>query len=169
MISSSYNQQSTSSFDFSMTTSSGDKIDLSAYQNSEVDFEQHKKDGLKATSLSLRQEYGYSFSYRGDGIDKQDRKEINAALETIKPLLNFLNPDKSLAGNDKNISDKAMDINALLPHAKDDNHKNFMKDSLVTMMDDMMKAFKANDDVLKQAKEVFDALSKQMEGLMLYA
>ena len=169
MISSIYNQQSASSLDFSMRTSSGDEINLSAYKESQIDFQHHKQDGLEVTSLSLRQEYGYSFSYSGNGIDKQDRKEIDAALKEIKPLLNFLNPSEDFSLNDKNVSDKAMDINTLLPQTKDANHKNFMKDSLITMMDDMMKTFEANDEILQKAKEVFDALSKQMEGLMLYA
>jgi hypothetical protein len=169
MIASSYTQQSSSAFDFSMQTSSGDKINLSAFRESEVEIGHFKDDSLDISSLSLKQTYGYSFSYSGNGIDKQDRKEIDEALKEIKPLLNFLDLEIGFKADDKSISDKALDINALLPKAKDDNHQNFIKDSLVDMMDEMLEAFDANDDMLKLARDVFDVLEKQMKGLMLYA
>ena len=169
MISSAYMQQNTSTFDFSMQTSSGDTIDLSAYSSSELSYKHHKEDGLEVTSLSLRESYGYSFSYEGNGIDAQDRKEIDAALKEIKPFLNFLNPAENAKNSDKNISDLAMDINALLPKNKEPNATNYMKDSLLSMMDDMMQAFEANDEILDMAKDVFDTLEKQMQGLHLYA
>ena len=169
MFSTSFNHQSASAFDFSMRTSSGDKISLHAYDNTQVEMDHQKDAGMESMALSLRHEYGYSFSYSGDSIDKQDQKEIEAALKKIKPLLNILNPDHGFEATDKKISDRAMDINALLPKAKDNNHQNFMKDSLVDMMDKMLKAFKANDDMVKLAKDVFDALDAQMKGLSLYA
>ncbi len=169
MLTNNYNQQSASTFDFKMTTSSGDKIDLSTYKSSQLEIEQYEDNNLKTTSISLRETYGYSFSYVGDGIDKQDQKEIDEALKNIKPLLDFLQPNSDLKATDKNISDKAMDINALLPKAKDENHQNFIKDSLLDEMDKMLKAFEDTDKMTKLATYVFDELEKQMKGLSLYA
>lgn len=169
MVHNAYYQQNSAAFDFSMRTSSGDTIDLSAFKESEVSFQNTKHEGLEVTSLSLRESFGYSFSYEGNGLDKQDIKEIKEALKEIKPLLNFLNPNEDFPLSDKNISDKAMDINNLLPKFDDLNTQNYMKDTLVDMMDEMMQAFKANDEVLQRAREVFDTLQKQMDGLMLYA
>jgi len=169
MFSLSANHQSSSSFDFSMQTSSGDKIRLSAYDNTELSISHMKDKDIESTTLSLRESYGYSFSYSGNGIDEQDKKEIQAALKKIKPLLDILNPDNKFEATNKNITNSAMDLNAALPKAKDDNHKNFIKDSLVDTMDTMLKAFKANDEMVKLAKSVFDALQEQMDGLNLYA
>jgi len=169
MLSNYYLQQSSSAFDFNMRTSSGDKIHLDAYKESQLELSHTKESNLETTSLSLRESYGYSFSYSGNGLDEQDKKEIDQALKKISPLLSFLNPKEAFNPTDKNISDKAMDINALLPKTEETNMTNYMKDTLVTMMDDMMKAFDANDKILTLAKEVFDALDKQMEGLRLYA
>ncbi len=163
MIQANYHQAQ--GFAFSMQTSSGDKIDLSSYASKDISLSQKNN----TTSLSLKETFGYSFSYQGDGLDKQDIKEVKEALEKIKPLLSFLNPKDAFKPTDKNISDKAQDIKSLLPQAKDNNMTNYMKDKLTDMMDQMLKAFKANDETLTLAKDVFDALDKQMSGLELYA
>ncbi len=169
MLTNNYNQQSSSTFDFKMQTSSGDKIDLSTYKKSELEVDQYQDENLQTTSILLRETYGYSFSYVGNGIDKQDQKEIDEALEKIKPLLDFLKPNSEFQATDKNISDKAMDINALLPNAKDDNHQNFIQDSLLEMMDNMIEAFEDADKMITLARDVFDALDQQMKGLSIYA
>ena len=169
MFSHTISQQQSTAFNFSMQTSSGDKISLSSHATKESSLSQMKDDALTTTAISLRESYGYSFSYEGNGIDAQDKKEIDAALKRIKPLLDFMNPDANFQKTNKNITNKAMDINALLPKSEDSNMTNYMKDSLVTMMDEMMKAFKANDETLALAKNVFDQLDQQMKGLNLYA
>ena len=169
MFSHSLSHHQSNAFDFSMQTSSGDRIRLSSYATEDISLSQVKEDGLESTTLSLRESYGYHFSYEGNGIDSQDKKEIDAALKRIKPLLDFLNPDTKFQHNDKNITNKAMDIHALLPKSEESDMTNYLKDSLVTMMDEMLKAFKANDETLALARDVFDQLDKQMKGLNLYA
>jgi len=168
MFGASLSSQNYNSFDFSMKTSSGDKIDLSMYNNKEVDISTAKDKGLQAMSLSIKEEYGYSFSYQGNGIDEQDKKEIKQALKKIEPLLNiFKNSSFKPSFEDK--INLAFDINSLLPKPKDENHKNFIKDSVVDKMDEMLKAFDAVDEMRKLASDVFDMLQEQMEGLRLYA
>jgi hypothetical protein len=167
MLSDSLTQLQSSALNFSMKTSSRDKINLSTYSNQSLS---HSNDsGSASIELSLRERYGYSFSYHGDSISEADKKEINKALKNLKPTLSFLNPNTNFQKSDKNISDKAMDINALLPKSEDSNMTNYIKDSLITMMDEMNKAFKANDEMLTLARDVFDQLDKQMKGLNLYA
>ena len=168
MFTTSYAQQRSQTLDFSMQTSSGDRISLHAFNDKSASVETLKDKGLQSMTLSLKESYGYEFSYKGDGLDKQDIKEIKQALEKIKPLMSFLNPAEKFEKNDKNILDKAMDINSQLPKAKDVNMANYMKDSVATMMDEMTKAFKANDDMVTLARDVFDALQRQMDGLDLY-
>jgi hypothetical protein len=164
-----YNHQSSSAFDFQMRTSSGDEINLKGYKESQLEIQRSEGENFQSTSISLRESYKYSFSYVGDGISEQDQKEIDEALKKIRPVLDFLEPDSDFEGSDKNILDKAMDINALLPDAKDDNHQKFIQDSLLKMMDDMLKGFEDADEMIQLARDVFDALGEQMRGLNLYA
>jgi len=168
MFGASVSSQNFNSFDFSMKTSSGDKIDLSMYNSKEVDISIVKDKGFQAMSLSIKEEYGYSFSYEGKGIDEQDKKEIKQALKKIEPLLNiFKNSNFEASHEDK--TNLAFDINSFLPIPKDENHKNFIKDAVIDKMDEMLKAFDAVDEMRKLACDVFDMLQEQMEGLRLYA
>ncbi len=160
--------QNYNSFDFSMKTSSGDQIDLAMYSNKEVDMSMQKDKGLEQMSISIREEYGYSFSYEGDGIDKQDYKEIQEALKKIEPLLNMFQMDNANLSKEEK-TNAAFDINSFLPKPKDDNHKNFIKDSVLDKFDDMLKVFDAVDEIRELAKDIFDMLEEQMEGFMVYA
>lgn len=163
-----HSSQNYNSFDFSMKTSSGDSIDLSMYNNQEVDISAVKGDGMSQMSLTIKEEYGYSFSYEGDGIDAQDRKEIKEALKEIEPLLNMFQ-NKGVRASKEDTTNVAFDINALLPKAKDENHKNFIKDSVLDKFDDMLKAFDVLEEMRDVAKDLFDRLEEQMEGFSLYA
>ncbi len=168
MFGASVSSQNFNSFDFSMKTSSGDKIDLSMYNSKEVDISMVKDRGLQAMSLSIKEEYGYSFSYEGNGIDEQDKKEIQQALKKVEPLLNIFK-NSSFKPKDGDKTNLAFDINSLLPKPKDENHKNFIKDSVLDKFDEMLKAFDAVEQMRELAKDVFDELQKQMDGLRLYA
>ncbi|MCH9813124.1 MAG: ATP/GTP-binding protein [Epsilonproteobacteria bacterium] len=168
MFGASVASQNFNTFDFSMRTSSGDKIDLSMYSNQESEMAMVKDKGISAMRLSIKEEYGYSFSYEGNGIDAQDRKEIAKALEQIEPLLTMFQ-NNSFAPSHESATNLAFDINANLPKAKDDNHKNFMKDSILDKFDEMLDLFDAVDEMREFAKDVFDMLEAQMEGLTVYA
>ncbi len=168
MFGASLSSYQSSNFDFSMKTSSGDEIDLSMYSNKESEFSMLKSDGLEDMSLSIKEEYGYSFSYKGDGIDDQDAKEIKEALKKIEPLLKIFqnnNPNKTK----ESATNLAFDINSLLPTPKDENHKNFIKDETLDKLDQMLKAFDSVDQMRDFAKDVFDRLEEQMQGIRLYA
>jgi len=168
MFSISQNSYQMQGFDFSMQTSSGDKIDLSMYSSKKSDISLQKDKNILQMSLSLKEEFGYSFSYSGNGIDEQDKKEIQEALKKIEPFLGIFGGDKTdLPQSQK--TNLAFDMNNLLPKPKDENHKNFIKDSVIDKMDEMLKAFDAIDEMTKLAKDVFDELSKQMEQLSIYA
>ncbi len=123
---------------------------------------------MEKIALSLREEYGYTFSYRGDGIDAQDRKEITQALQKIEPLLKLFQqpnfkPDHQKATN------LAFDINTLLPKPKSNDHENFLKEKLFDTMDAMLHAFEAAEEMRQFAKDVFDMLEQQMKGIQFYA
>ena len=159
-------------FNFSMQTSSGDKIDLQLYdeKSSEVSY---KQEGNSTNlMLSLTHSYGYNFKYEGNGIDAQDQKEIDRAMKTIKPMLekymeNVKQSEKDFSMSD--ITNKAFDINSYLPKTKDLNTKNFLSDKTLKTIDKILeKAENQNERVLKHAQKLFDSLLKQMDKFELY-
>jgi hypothetical protein len=159
-------------FNFSMQTSSGDKIDLKLYDEKSSEMS-YKKDGSKTEMmLSLTHSYGYSFHYEGNGIDKQDKKEIKEAMKIIEPMLEkYL---KNIKESDKDssmaqITNKAFDLNSYIPKAKDLNTKNYLSNNTLKTFDKVLqKAENQNEKILKEAQKLFDALLKQQDKFELY-
>ena len=159
-------------FDFSMQTSSGDKIDLKMYDEKASEMS-YKKDGNSTEMmLSLTHSYGYNFHYEGNGIDAQDKKEIAEAMEAIKPMLEQYMDNVKESEEDFSIAEitnKAFDINQYLPKTEDLNTKNYLSDKTLKTIDKILeKAENQNQKMLKHAQKLFDSLIKQMDRFELY-
>ena len=152
---------SLNSFSFSLSTSSGDHISLSMYDNQEIDISASKDEDSKNFSMSLRHEMGYSFSYSGNGIDKQDLKEIEKAMKVIKPIFQkFLKniKDNNIIPNDKEIINWTNIAKKELPKITDENKLNMLKDKTVSIADDILLLFNRDENIIKGAKKFFDKL-----------
>ena len=150
----SYNFDS-SKFDFKFTTSSGDKIELSMYDNVEIDKNFTKSSNSKTYEMTLKHEYGYHFHYEGNGLDKNDIKEIKEAMKKIKPLM-----EKFLKTKDtqKEMVNFAHKLKSLLPKPKNENHSLAIKNHMVNTFDEILKSIEASMKELKKTKELFDRL-----------
>jgi hypothetical protein len=159
-------------FDFSIKTSSGDKIDLKLYDEKSSQMS-YKQDGNKTEMmLSLTHSYGYSFQYEGNGIDAQDKKEIDEAMKTIKPMLEkYMENVKDSEENFSmaEITNRAFDINQYLPKTEDLNTKDYLSDKTLKTFDKILeRAENQNEKMLKHAQKLFDSLLKQMDRFELY-
>ena len=172
MLSINTNNYNYNDFNFSMQTSSGDKIDLKMYdeKSSEVTF---KKNGnTSSMMLSLTHSYGYSFHYEGNGIDAQDKKEIDSAMRAIKPMLeqymeNIKESEENFSMSE--ITNRAFDINQYLPKIENLNTKNYLRDQTLKTIDKLLeKAEHQNEKMLKHAQKLFESLLKQMDRFELY-
>ena len=157
----------TSSFHFSFTTSSGDKIDLDMFDSVDIENSYKKTKNGDLEQISLRHQFGYEFHYKGNGLSEQDKKEIKEAFKKIKPLFEkFLNQKKQ---NDKIMTNAAHYIKSMLPDVKNENQLNFMKNEGVKSFDDVLKEMKAGFDELKKAKELFDKIFDGSKKLEIFA
>jgi len=159
-------------FNFSMQTSSGDKIDLKMYDEKSSEMSYKKDSNGAELMLSLKHSYGYSFSYEGNGIDAQDQKEIDKAMETIKPMLEkYMENVKKSEDNFSmsEITNSAFDINQYLPKTENLDTKNYLSDQTLKTIDKILeKAENQNEKMLKHAQKLFDSLLKQMDRFELY-
>jgi len=159
-------------FGFSMQTSSGDTINLKLYDEKSSEVSYKKDDNSTKMVLSLTHSYGYKFSYEGNGIDAQDKKEIAKAMETIQPMLEKYMKNVKESKDDfamSEITNKAFDINQHLPKVKDLNTKNYLNDRTLKNIDKILeKTDNQNDKMLKHAKKLFDSLLKQSDRFELY-
>ena len=145
-----------SNFEFSFTTSSGDKINLKLSDSIEVSSSFKKGKSSISQEFTLKHTYGYEFSYKGNGLDENDLKEIKEAFKKVKPLLEkFL---KTKEENEKVLNNVAHHIKSLLPTPKDNNHLNAIKKEGVDSFDKVLKSIKASLKELEIAKKIFDKL-----------
>ena len=160
------------SLDFSLQTSSGDTIDLSMYDERSLDISQEQSGTTSSTSLTLSHAYGYSFHYKGNGIDENDQKEIDAAMKLIQPMMDEYLKNVEASGSSTsqaNTTNTAYDINSKLPTIEDLNTQNYANDSILKSLDKILeKAQKQNEQLLQEAQKLFDSILKQQKGFELY-
>lgn len=166
------NNYSSNTFGFSLQTSSGDTIDLSMYDERSVEISQEQSGNTSSTSMSLSHAYGYSFHYKGNGIDANDQKEIDAAMKVIQPMMDeYLKnvDDSGSSATQAKTTNTAYDINSKLPTIEDLNTQNYANDSILKSLDKILeKAQKQNEKMLQEAQKLFDSILKQQKGFELY-
>lgn len=172
MISASSAAANYNSFDLSIKTSSGDTINLSLYDNKSTSSSFEKNGNSQMASMSLRHESGYSFSYEGNGIDANDKKEIEAAMKEIKPMLDTylsnVEESKKLFGG-QSLHQIANDIGIHLPKPKDINMANFTKDKLLDTADKSLSEKPVSKLAMESMQALFDRLLKGLEENNFYA
>ncbi len=81
-----------------MRTSSGDIINMDFSNAQALSMEQSQQDSTKSSSFSFASMQSYRFHMESNGIDKQDKKEIEAFMEIAQPYIdNFM---KELEGGE---------------------------------------------------------------------
>jgi len=164
------NNYSSNHFGFSFQTSSGDVIDLSLYDERSLSVSQEQSDTTQTTTLSLSHAYGYHFHYKGNGIDANDQKEIDAAMKTIQPKMDeYFKTVQSSSSEDATTTNTAFDINSILPKTKDLNTQNYLNDSLLKSLDKILEqSHNQSEKMLQKAQKLFDRILKQQQGFDLY-
>jgi hypothetical protein len=144
------------SLNLSLTTSSGDKIDLSLKDSIEATSSFKKSKGLISEEFTLTHTFKYKFHYEGNGLDKNDIKEIKEAIKKAKPLIEKFLKEKN--ENEKTLTNIAYSLKSILPKPKNLNHENAIKQNTVNVFDEILKQMKATIEETKKAKKLFDKL-----------
>ena len=155
-------------FGFTLQTSSGDTISLSMYDDKSVSLDASCGKCGRSISMSLRHEYGYSFHYEGNGIDAQDRKEIEEAMKIVKPIFKeFLKHVKKSDGMPgfRELTNLSQVLKDELPKPKNPETHNMLKDRTVDAMDDVLTLFAQNDKLIQSAKALFDKIFDEAKRL----
>ena len=133
-----------------------------------------KKEGGNSSnfSMSLKHEYGYYFSYSGNGIDERDTAEIEKAMKIIKPMfekfLQSVQKSEEIPGM-KEITNVAQLFKSKMPEVKNDDMLNMLKSSTVDTMDEVLSAFEKSRVLIESSKKLFDRLFDNMKNFEIYA
>lgn len=155
-----------------MKTSSGDVINMDFANKQELSINHKESNGSTQSSLSFASMQSFQFSMTGNGIDKQDQKEIKEFMKIAQPFIdNFMKeldqgtPVSPLNKIAKEIADifaplkeKGRDTQALTKNyivEMFDNAINEMKD--ITNIENI---FKESEKLLEKTLREFDDFNK---------
>jgi len=149
------------SLNIMMKTSSGDVIKLDFENEKSLSYASHKDEKGSVSAMKLSSMQGFSFSVDSNGIDEQDKKEIEAFMKIAQPYIdNFMQELKEDAPKSP-VNKIAQDIvNSFASiKAKDQNTQNFAKNSIVDMFDKSLQE-------TKTTQEQFDKLFEEAQKLL---
>jgi len=157
---SAYSQHSLS---IDIKTSSGDIIELDFNNEKSLDYSSNKN----GESFSFSSLESFSYSYEGNGIDAQDRKEIEAFLAIAQPNIDDfvagLNDGSSLTSPINKITSDISNIFNPIKEKNDDNLLNFVKEGLTNGLD---QALAREIEPLKQSEEIISHAQRFLEQMM---
>jgi len=161
---SAYSQHSLS---IDIKTSSGDVIELDFHNEKSLDYSSDKN----GESFAFSSLESFSYSYEGNGIDAQDRKEIKAFLEIAQPNIdNFvagLNEGSSLTAPINKIASEITSIFNPVKEKNDDNLLNFVKEGLTNGLDKALaqeiEPFKQTEKALSHAQRFLEQMMKHLD------
>lgn len=156
-------------FSMDYTTKSGKHLSLSMYDNQNVNYSNNED----RKSLSLKRQYGFSFTFEGSKLTQNDLDEIKNAMKEVEPMLkNFLANSKVGELKPKEIIQTAMQIADVLPTPNDENHQNATMNNLTNKLENLLKQNQSDnkdtnmsmlEDSKKLLEEVLEQMKKQLE------
>lgn len=157
---SAYSQHSLS---IDIKTSSGDIIALDFNNEKSLDYNENKDQ----KSFSFSSMESFSFHYEGNGIDAQDKKEIDAFLKLAQPNIdNFvagLNDGSSLTTPINQLTQNISQLFKPLKENADNNLLNLSKEGLVKAMD---RALVKELPPLEQTQEIISHAQRFLEQML---
>ena len=158
-----------------MRTSSGDvvKMDFSNRNSSSLSYD--KKNSLGSLSASFSSMQSFQFSIDSNGIDAQDKKEIDTFMKRAQPLIDkFLQEFNKDAPNTP-VTKLAKQIVTAFGSQIHDNKKkdNYIKTNIVKTFDKSLQNFKypkhlpvskSIEDIFKEAQKLLEKTLKEFDN-----
>ena len=145
-----------------MKTSSGDVIKMDFSNEKNLSYAKAKDGSSSASIMKFSSMESFNFSIDSNGIDEQDKKEIEAFMKIAQPYIdNFLkdiDSDSNTSGVSK-IAKQVTDVFSSLS-LKDTSTKNYAKNSIVEMFD---KSLQETKNITKEFDKLFEEAQKLLE------
>lgn len=125
----------------SMRTSSGDVIEIGLSNQKQASFSYEQDNNGTTTAMSFASMQSFQFKIDSNGIDKQDKKEIQAFMKIAQPYIDsFMKElkDDTQKSPMNQIAQKIADLFEPQKH-RDQNNKNYVKNNIVNMFDKSIK------------------------------
>jgi len=157
------NAYSQHSLSIDIKTSSGDLIELDFNNEKSLDYSSNEE----GKSFSFSSLESFSYHYEGDGIDAQDKKEIDAFLKIAQPNIDRfmagLNEGSSLHEPINKLTNDITNIFTPIKEKADNNLLNLVKEGLTHGVD---KALAKEINPFEQTQEVLSHAQRFLEQMM---
>lgn len=165
-----------------MKTSSGDTITLDFSNSQALSMSASTTEKGSQSSLSFASQQSFKFAVDSNGINAQDKKEIDAFMKIAQPYIdNFLSQLQEDAPTSP-VNKVARDVASAFSSLKgsDTNRENLAKNSIVSLFDDSMKKLSLpkeedtqtlQEKILQEAQKLLEKTLQAFDelGQKLYA
>lgn len=156
-----------------MKTSSGDIIKMDFSNEQTLSMSHQKNQNGTKDSLSFSSMQSFQFSIQGNGLDEQDKKEIQNLMKIAQPYIDKYMKELDNGGQTSPISKIAKQVSDIFEpmSSKDQNTKNYTKNSIVDMFDKAAKNIKDINKVFDEAQKLLEKTLKNFDSAIksLYA
>ena len=138
------NAYRTHDLNISMKTSSGDTIKLDFANEQSASYKQEKDENGTLTSMSFSSMQSFKYSIDSNGIDAQDRKEIDAFMKIAQPYIDDYLKELQDSEPKTPVSKLAKEIASIFEPTKnrEQNTKNQIKSDIVKVFDNSLNKLK---------------------------
>lgn len=170
MVNSSYSLDAYKSHDLSisMRTSSGDTINMDFSNKSALSLKYEQNQDSSSGALSFASMQSFDFSMQSNGIDAQDKKEIDAFMKIAQPyidsFLKELGEDAPQSPINKIAKEIAREFAPM--KQKDEEVQNFTKANIVSMFDKAVKELQIPKKEQQSLEEITQEILENAQNLL---
>ncbi|ABB44828.1 hypothetical protein Suden_1551 [Sulfurimonas denitrificans DSM 1251] len=153
----------------SMKTSSGDVIKMDFANESSFSMNSQKNSQGSKDELSFSSMQSFNYSIKSNGIDEQDKKEIEAFMKIAQPYIDSFLEELSAEAPSSPVTKLAHDIASIFEpnKARDENSKNYIKTNIVEMFDNSLQKLKLpQDSQTADANEMMEKIFENAKNLL---
>lgn len=151
----------------SMKTSSGDVIKMDFANAEALSMSHQENSGTIKDTLSFSSMQSFQFSIESNGIDKQDKKEINAFMKIAQPFIDGFLKELEDAAPKSPVTELARTIAGIFEPSKErsEDAKNQIKTNIVGMFDNSMAKLKTPEKLstIDSIDKIFQDAQKLLE------
>jgi hypothetical protein len=150
-----------------MKTSSGDVIKIDFANAEALSMSHQENSGTIKDTLSFSSMQSFQFSIESNGIDKQDKKEINAFMKIAQPFIDGFLKELEDAAPKSPVTELARTIAGIFEPSKErsEDAKNQIKTNIVGMFDNSMAKLKTPEKLstIDSIDKIFQDAQKLLE------
>ena len=152
-----------------MKTSSGDVIEMDFSNKNSASIRHNQNDDGSSTSMKFSSMQSFQFIIDSNGIDAQDKKEIDEFMKIAQPFIDSFMEELEEDNPKSPINQVAKDIASIFEPNKqrDANSTNFVKSNIIDMFDNSMQKLELPEtkqtNIFEQAQELLEKTLQEFE------